>query len=343
LTIKKDIGDVRVMKWIVPWFGLIIPNLSGLFGDLSWRDWQYWVGYLYFIAAAFAIWWGNRFIYLRQRDYYDWFNRPFMRILTMLFGLIFYTAPFTLTMCFLWYWSQGLPVDQNVVVTTELINVIAVIFITNVYETTFLLKDWEDERLRAANLEKLKATAELEALKNQVDPHFMFNSLNTLSHFITEDPKKAKLFLEHLADMYRYILKSKDVELVRLEEEQRFLQSYLSLMQMRFGKALDLQWIEKPVAGQWFIPPISLQILLENAMKHNEFSVNKPLRVEIGFTADTLWVENRKSSKRVAIQNSLAVGLKNLDERFRLITGRSIEIGDQAELFSVTLPLVKIN
>jgi hypothetical protein len=78
-------------------------------------------------------------------------------------------------------------------------------------------------------------------------------------------------------------------------------------------------------------------------MKHNEFSITKPLRVEIDFVEDTLWVKNRKTRKRIDIQNSLAVGLKNLDERFRLITGRSIEIDDQEELFSVTLPLVKIN
>ncbi|MDZ4682286.1 MAG: hypothetical protein SH848_04255 [Saprospiraceae bacterium] len=162
---KKDIGDIRIMKWIVPWFGVIIPNLAGLFGALSWQDWQYWMGYVYFIGAAFAIWRGNRFIYLRQRDYYDWFSRPFMRILTMLFGLLFYTAPFTAAMCAFWFWWSGVPADNNVIVTTELVNVIAVIFITNIYETTFLLRDWEDERLRAANLEKLKVTAELEALK----------------------------------------------------------------------------------------------------------------------------------------------------------------------------------
>jgi sensor histidine kinase YesM len=339
---KKDIGDIRVMQWIVPWFGVIIPNLSGLFGPLGRGDWQYWTGYVYFIASAFAIWWGNRFIYLRQRDYYDWFSRPFMRIVTMLFGLLFYTAPFTLAMCVFWFWWSGVPADNNVVVTTELINVIAVIFITNIYETTFLLKDWEDERLRAANLEKLKANAELEALKNQVDPHFMFNSLNTLSHFIAEDPKKARLFLENLSDMYRYILKSKDVELVRLEEEQRFLKSYIALMHMRFGKALSVYWPVQPEADRWFVPPISLQILFENALKHNQFSEKSPLRVSVLFENERLVVQNPKSAKPEALQSSLAVGLKNLDERFRLITGQGIEIEEKAGVFSVKLPLVKV-
>lgn len=339
---KQDIGDIRIMKWIVPWFGVIIPNLAGLFGALSWQDWQYCLGYLYFIAAAFAIWWGNRFIYLRQRDYYDWFSRPFMRILTMLFGLLFYTAPFTAAMCAFWFWWSGVPVDNNVIVTTELVNVIAVIFITNIYETTFLLKDWEDERLRAANLEKLKATAELEALKNQVDPHFMFNSLNTLSHFIGEDPKKARLFLENLADMYRYILKSKDVELVRLEEEQRFLQNYTDLLQMRFGKALSLQWTLPAESEEWFIPPISLQILVENAVKHNELSEKSPLPVHISLENGYIRVENAKSAKPVFAQNSLAVGLKNLDERFRLITGKGIEVVDEGGVFGVELPLVRV-
>ncbi len=339
---KKDIGDIRIMKWIVPWFGVLIPNLSGLFGDLSLHDWQYWLGYVYFIAAAFAIWWGNRFIYLRQRDYYDWFSRPFMRILTMLFGLIFYTAPLTAAMCAFWFWWSGVPTENTVIVTTELINVIAVIFITNVYETTFLLKDWEDERLRVVNLEKLKATAELEALKNQVDPHFMFNSLNTLSHFIGKDPEKARLFLENLADMYRYILKSKDVELVQLEEEKRFLQSYLALLQMRFGEALSLKWSLPDNTEGWFIPPISLQILVENAVKHNELSEKSPLPVYIAFENGQIRVENKKSGKPVFGQNSLAVGLKNLDERFQLITGKGIEVVDEGGVFAVVLPLVRI-
>lgn len=173
-----NIRDIPLMLWVVPWFGIIIPNLTGLFGPLSPLNSAYWWGYLVFIGLAYAIWWGNRWLYLRQRRYFDWFSRPMTKIFTVLFANIFYTAPLTLAWCWAWYRLAAMPADWQAAKDTTLFNVIAVIFITHVYETAFLIKGRETDMVQLAQLERSRALAELEALKNQVDPHFMFNSLN---------------------------------------------------------------------------------------------------------------------------------------------------------------------
>lgn len=336
-----DIRDVPLMLWLVPLFGIIIPNLTGLFGPLGGKDLTYWLGYLCFIALAYTIWWGNRWLYLRQRRYFDWFQQPVSKIITVLFANIFYTAPVTLLWCWAWYYLAGLPVDWPTVKDTTLFNVIAVIFITHVYETAFLIKDRETDMLRLANEERSRALAELEALKNQVDPHFMFNSLNTLSHLVHTDRQLAQEFIEKLADVYRYILQSKEKDLVQLVEEVQFLNNYFDLLRLRFGEAIQLN-VECREERLQFLPPISLQLLLENAVKHNGFDEHTPLQIRVSCYQDHLLFVNNKRAKRGAEVVSNGIGLKNLDNRFQLLLQKSIEIREKVDEFLVKLPLVNV-
>lgn len=338
---RQEIRDIPLMLWLVPLFGIIIPNLTGLFGPLSPVDSLYWWGYLCFIGLAYAIWWGNRWLYLRQRRYFDWFQRPISKIITVLFANIFYTAPVTFLWCWAWYVLRSEAVDWEVIKDTTLFNVIAVIFITHVYETAFLIKDKESDMVRLAKLEQSRALAELEALKNQVDPHFMFNSLNTLSHLVTTNQHNAQEFIEKLADVYRYILQSKEKDLVQLIEEIQFLNNYYDLLRLRFGASIKLN-IDEPKKELQFLPPISLQLLLENAVKHNGFDEKEPLQIQVACYEDhILFVNNRKAKSGVS-RVSNGIGLKNLNNRFQLLLQQSIEIREQADRFSVRLPLVKL-
>lgn len=338
---EKDIRDIPLMLWLVPGFGLLIPNLTGLFGELSRFDIRYWLGYLCFILLAYTIWWGNRWLYLRQRKYFDWFQRPISKIITVLFANIFYTAPVTLLWCWTWYKIGDLPADWQALKDTTLFNVIAVIFITHVYETAFLIKDRETDLLRLAKLEQSRALAELEALKNQVDPHFMFNSLNTLSHLVNTDQQTAQEFIEKLADVYRYILQSKEKDLVSLVEEIQFLNNYFDLLRLRFGTSIELE-IQGTEQHLHFLPPISLQLLLENAVKHNGFDAKSPLRIKVNCQKDfVLFANNRR--EKVGIESlSNGIGLKNLNNRFELLIKKPIEVLEGATEFLVRLPLVNL-
>jgi hypothetical protein len=204
----------------IPLFGIAIPNLTGLFGNLTWMDGGYWLGYLYFIGLAAAIWQGNRYLLFRTRKRFTWFDKPIEKLILLFINNIFYTTPLTIAWLCLWYNLAGFEaIKWNVILVVALVNVICVLFVTHVYETVFMVKEQQNEQIRNSELERAKAEAELAALKNQVDPHFMFNSLNTLTHLINVDAPRALEFTENLAEVYRYILSQKDQTLVLLDDE----------------------------------------------------------------------------------------------------------------------------
>jgi len=327
----------------IPFFGIFIPHVTGLFGDLSFSDGLYWLGYIYFISLAACIWQGNRYLLFRTRQRFTWFDKPIEKLILLFLNNIFYTSPLTIAWLCLWYRWAGFQATQwNTIELVTLINVICVLFVTHVYETVFMLKEQQGERLRNAQLSQAKAEAELTALKNQVDPHFMFNSLNTLSHLITVDAGKALQFTENLADVYRYILSQKDQSLVLLEDELDFTSKYTELLHLRFGNALIIRnHLQDDDGKNFLIPPTSVFVAFENAVKHNEISELMPLYIDINLKDHDLYVINAIQQKRNH-QHSSGIGLKNLDERFRIVMGKGILSNHDNTLFSVKMPLVLI-
>src|SRR5687768_4382358 len=222
----------------IPLFGIAIPNLTGLFGDLSFSNGIYWLGYVYFIILAALIWQGNRYLLFRTRKRFTWFDKPIEKLILLLINNIFYTSPLTVAWLCVWYRLAGFSaINWQTILVVVLINVICVLFVTHVYETVFMVKEQQSEQLKNADLSRAKAEAELAALKNQIDPHFMFNSLNSLSYLISTDQSKAAAFTENLAEVYRYILSQKDRTLVLLEDELDFTDQYTALLDLRFGNA----------------------------------------------------------------------------------------------------------
>jgi sensor histidine kinase YesM len=345
---QDDIKEVKlndiVMRLIgIPFFGIIIPNISGLFGKMSFTEFMYWFGYVYFILLAGLIWEGNRYLLFRTRKRFTWFDRPSEKLVLLLLNNIFYTAPVTVAMLCGWYrLAQFEKTNWDAIELVVLINVICVLFITHVYETVFTVKEHQGEQLKNAELSKAKAEAELAALKNQIDPHFMFNSLNSLSYLIGKDPAKAMLFTENLAEVYRYILSQKEQILVVLEDELAFTHKYTELLDLRFGKALHFKkHFSQDMEKIFLIPPTSVFVALENAVKHNEISEQYPLHIDIELKEDHLIISNKTRQKK-NLQHSSKIGLKNLDERFRIVTGKQIVSGKINEFFQVQLPLIPI-
>lgn len=335
----------KTMRLIgIPFFGIVTPNVTGLFGELTFRDLTYWLGYVYFIALSFFIWQGNRYLLFRTRKRFTWFDKPIEKLILLFMNNIFFTSPLTIAWLCLWYRSAGFAAIKwdNILIVT-LVNVICVLFVTHVYETVFMVKEQQSEQLKNAQLSKAKAEAELEALRSQIDPHFMFNSLNSLSYLISTDPSKARLFTENLADVYRYILAQKDQSLVLLEDEFSFMDKYMQLVMLRFGKAFQLtRHFNGTTEKQFLIPPISAFVALENAVKHNEISEQKPLQLELRIDDNSLIIQNNLQPKR-SIQHSSNIGLRNLDDRFKIITGKGIEVRKEKDFFRVAMPLTPIN
>ncbi|MDP4262715.1 MAG: histidine kinase [Bacteroidota bacterium] len=328
---------------LVPFFGIAIPLVTGMVNGHNFSNWQVKLSFLYTILIAFVIWEGNRYLHFSLRSYFDWINKPVRKIAILILSVTFYTVPVSVLLLIGWYKIfVNEPVNWNIITESALIILVAVIFITHVYETAFLVKESESGIIRNEQLERAKAEAELEALKNQIDPHFIFNSLNTLSHLIENKPDKAKLFNDNLADVYRYILQNKARDLVLLREETEFLQSYFLLLQIRFEKAVQLVVnIDREALDYYLVPPISLQILAENAIKHNEFSEAVPLMLQITMKNDQLVVHNPIHRKMLR-KSSSRIGLHNLGERYKLTTAKEITIKEEENDFTVSLPVLKI-
>jgi hypothetical protein len=345
-TSKKKgsyVNDIGFRLILIPVFGIMIPLITGMINPYNFSNWQIKFSFLYTIGIAAVIWQGNRYLHYSMCSYFDWHNKPIQKILVLLFSVGFYTIPMSILLLVGWYnfFADGKP-DWDVIWQSTLIILVAVIFITHVYETVFLVKETESEMIKNEQLERAKAEAELEALKNQIDPHFIFNSLNTLSHLIEEKPGKAKQFNDNLADVYRYILQNKVRDLVLLKEELIFLQNYFSLLKIRFEEAVQLRLsIDEKETDHYLIPPISLQILVENAIKHNEFSEFQPLTITIDLKNDVLAVHN-PVRRKILRKPSSKIGLQNLQERYRLITNREITVNEEENDFTVVLPVLKI-
>lgn len=339
---KDRINDLGFRLILIPTFGIIIPIVTGMIDHKTFSSWQVKLSYLYTIGIAFVVWEGNRYLLFTLRAYFDWLNKPIRKIIALLLAVTFYTIPISALLLIGWYhvFQEG-AVNWSAVTTSTLIIMICVIFITHVYETVFLVKQAESDQLKKEQLERARAEAALEALKNQIDPHFIFNSLNTLSYLIEDKPGKARQFNDNLAEVYRYILQNKSRDLVLLREEMDFLQNYFSLLKIRFENAVQLTIPhDARLFEQFLVPPISLQVLMENAIKHNEFSDAQPLSITVAMHEDSLIISNKLRPKTLRKPSS-KIGLQNLDERYKLITKKPITLATNKDEFIVHLPLLK--
>lgn len=178
-------------------------------------------------------------------------------------------------------------------------------------------------------------------LKSQVNPHFLFNSLNTLSELVYDDAKKADNYIQKLSGIYRYVLENEEIDLISLNEEIEFIQQYFNLQKVRDNDKIFLE-IDVQMEEEFKIMPVSLQLLVENALKHNSMSREKPLIVKIFNNDDYIIVSNTIQRKNI-LENSTRMGLSNLKERVSLIMGRELIVNEETNQFIVKLPIIRMS
>lgn len=183
------------------------------------------------------------------------------------------------------------------------------------------------------------ANAQFETLKNQLDPHFLFNSLNVLSSLIDENPKQAQKFTASMSKIYRYVLEQKDKELVTVEDEMEFAKTYCELLKTRFEDSVDFIFDVKKEDYKKYVVPLSLQLLLENCIKHNFATSSKPLIIKVFSENDTLCIENN-FQVREQMKESAGIGLANIVQRYSLLTKRNVFIEKSEDYFKVKLPML---
>ncbi|MUP47191.1 histidine kinase [Gramella sp. BOM4] len=207
------------------------------------------------------------------------------------------------------------------------------------FHLVYFYKALQEKKVKEQKIIAGTASAKFDALKNQLDPHFLFNSLNVLTSLIDENPEQAQRFTTSLSKVYRYVLEQKDKELVSVREELNFASTYIKLLKMRFENSIFIEIPEELTNEEAKVVPLSLQLLLENTIKHNIVSEDQPLRIKIYEKDGYLVVENNFQKKEV-LSNRKGVGLQNIVNRYDVVTNRKLEIEQTKEVFRVKLPLL---
>ncbi|MFV9550269.1 histidine kinase [Algibacter sp. PT7-4] len=208
-----------------------------------------------------------------------------------------------------------------------------------IFHFVYFYNRYQQNRIKEQKVIAGTASAKFDALKNQLDPHFLFNSLNVLTSLIEENPVSAQKFTTSLSKVYRYVLEQKNKELVTVNEELQFAKTYMSLLKMRFEDSIVFSMPEQAINPEAKVVPLSLQLLLENAVKHNMVTSSKPLTIKIYENQGNLVVENNLQPKQI-VKKSSGVGLSNIKQRYGLLTNKKVNINKEANRFAVAIPML---
>jgi sensor histidine kinase YesM len=311
------------------------------------RGSEYWINVSYSTLYTFFMWEGNQGIVNRLRRKYPDYGQTSQRLMAEMAWCGIYTVLAVLLLSTLLIFihtdrrfsAGAVLADFNVALKPSLIGTVVVVSIN---EAAYFLKQWRKTILEAEQLKRENIASQFETLKSQVNPHFLFNSLNTLITLIPEDPQLAVAFVQKLSNVYRYVLQNKDKELVTLAEEMKVAEAYLFLLKTRFGENLRVHIDIPPGQMDKFIAPLTLQMLLENAIKHNVVSAEKPLHIDLYVEKDQVLVVKNNLQRKSSVPDSTQTGLANISQRYRLLCQQAVEVIVTASNFMVVLPLLTV-
>ncbi len=302
-----------------------------------------WDDLLYSFLISCLMSGGIAFIIKFSGRIYPWVKAPVKRFFFDLFAVTtysFFTSLALVSVFSVYVWRFTTWADFNLwyAAQSALLPTIIALFITFILTSQSFLLEWRRASIETEQMKNERLKVQYQSLKDQLNPHFLFNSLNVLSNLVYENPDTANAFIEKLARVYRYVLDVQQEELVSLDREIAFAKSYLELQKIRFGDKLNFS-VDVAPDSKVFIPPLALQLLLENALKHNKATRDSPLQINISRKGDML-VVNNNLQKRSDEAPASGIGLANIRERYRFFTQVPVGIHQSTELFSAALPLI---
>lgn len=280
-----------------------------------------------------VLWKGNSYIADYLSEKISWIRFPMKRFLVGFVATVAFTifSIFLISLAFNKYNT-----DLN---TTYTISVVITLIISLFMHGRNFLINWKEKTLEADRYHRETLAAKYDTLKNQVNPHFLFNSLNALTNLVYEDKEKAVQFVRQLAVVYRYVLDAKDKEVATLADELLFLKSYLFLQQIRFGNKLRVTFDIKD--DSLFVAPLALQMLIENAIKHNIVSEADPLTISVNQERGMIVVRNNLQLKTSIGSTSTGVGLENISRRYESLGQGRVQVTNDGQFFTVGIPVLK--
>jgi sensor histidine kinase YesM len=334
------------LEWIsfftaMPLLCILLNHL--LFGERQWKDDDIWLySFPVIYIQGFCSWYLHKLVMHWLRVALPSMNQTGLR-LTIL-GLAHLTL-ISLTYIALFYTYNTTHFLGYKLDTTRLAYALysgfgLTMVATSMWEADYTFKQWKHSLTEKEKLQQLTIQQEFETLKSQVNPHFLFNCFNTLSSLIAEDRKQAEVFLNELSKVYRYLLRNNEDGLTNLQTELRFIQSYYRLLRTRHGEAVQLSIETDKKYDHYLLPSLSLQMLVENAVKHNVLSKNKPLVIDIFTTAGNKLVVSNNLQLRTLKAPSNKIGLDNIKAKYELLSQTGFQILKDQKTFSVVLPLI---
>lgn len=322
--------------------GMLIAFLMNKFVPEIPQDHNVLFDYLQSLLITFIVWEGNLRLdsWLNQR--FPWIDKPGKRVLIQfVLSMLFSSLATYLPMRLFNHYVCIIPEARSGMITViALIAGIGVSIVLLFIEiSTQFFKNWKNSLVEVEHYKTQSVQAQLQNLKNQVNPHFLFNNLSVLSSLVYKDQDKAVDFINQLSKVYRYLLDNRNSELITLEDELNFIRSYIYLLEIRFDTNIKFDISISDECSRKLLPPMSLQMLVENAIKHNEVSENLPLRISIKTTDCKLEVIN-DLQLRSNVEPSTKSGLNNIRDRYKFYTNDAIAVYQDQKVFKVVLPLL---
>ncbi len=321
--------------------GFVVPLVTGLLRGLDTRG--LFTAVICTLTNTAILWIGCRYIVIKLWVYLPWQRNPWLHILAETVLIVAYAFATSVLM-----WTLGRqfirPEDMEWYgfMPNFLASAGISLLISFIHEGIYFFYQWKNSLLRSELLEKEQLVSRFETLKNQVNPHFLFNSLNTLIALIEEDRDSAVDYVQKVSDFYRRLIQLSEKQLILLSEELDLIRLYFFIQQQRYGDNLRLETRVDDAAAEKSVAPLALQMLVENAVKHNIIATGQPLTITIETTPQGYVVVKNNLQKRLSEQPGMGIGLQNIRNRYALLTERPAEVIETPASFMVALPLLTV-
>jgi len=318
----------------------LITVLTGGIDNFTWFD------YLITITFTAVLWNGDYFIITTFRKSFPSLSDTVKRLVTTVLVVCGYNLFADYVLCSIFaslglegfgdYFGDefGLNLSKNFITT---------IIIGTMYEAGYFFDRWKKQTIEIEQVKTQQLKSELNVLKNQISPHFLFNSLNTLVTLIHENQDQAANFTEKLSHVYRYILQYKDKEIIKLKTEMDFIEAYNYLLAMRFEQSLKINIRIEKQDLEKYVAPLTVQMLVENAVKHNIVSLSSPLTIDIYVEKGTSLIVRNNLQRKTDGVKSLKTGLENIRQRYKYLSNKEVDVIETREHFMVALPLIEVS
>lgn len=339
---KRSLPRLKLYTFLLSMPVIDIGINQILYGERLWSEWRIWaVSFPLVFVLGFASWYARITASAKVEKKYPELHQTWTRLRFRLLVCLLSMASATVVVLTIYsvFHIEGYHFRSSDIWRGAILALSVNILFETLYDADYAVARYKAMEEEKEVIRQAAFREELDTLKDQVNPHFLFNCFNTLSSLIHEDKARADRFLHELSKVYRYLLKNNEEGLSTVERELRFVQSYYELLQTRYGQAIQLQVEPCAQYNNWLLPSLSLQLLIENAVKHNILAKSQPLHIRIYFRDGRLVVTNNLQ-RRLAQVPSSKIGLRNIGLKYALLQSPSFSITETEAAFSVALPLL---